>query len=342
MSRPELYATLRSATPAAPERLRRQVRALAAEATPELRPSRRARRRLAFAGFALAGLAAAAAAGIVLLPGSHHPAESAFGAASGAVARPALPGSLARVGTSQTATSAAAPAQINAALPQPSTSRAQRYQASLRLRLANGAAVATAARRAVAITKALGGYPQTVEVTVTATKGSATLILRVPRARVSEAINELSALGAVIGEHVSIQDLQEGVDTIGIRIVRLERELAAALHAPSTLQSQKLVQALETQILGLQRSRAATLRAASDASVTLALTTPLPVRARPVHHPKPHGGPFHALVTAFRDAGIGAVYALALGLPLVLLGTLCVFVARRLRRRRDERLLSRS
>jgi hypothetical protein len=239
---------------------------------------------------------------------------------------------------------ALAPAAISSgvALPAPSQTRAQRYGASLTLRLPDGAALAAASRRAVAIADALGGYPRAVEVSVAKSSGSATIVLAVPRSRVTEAISRLSALGTVVGEHVAITDLQGGVDATGLRIMQLERALDRAIHAPSSVREQRLVAALTAQIVGLQRTRAATLRSAYDATVSLHLATPA---ARPLHHarrPPARPGPFHELGVAFRFAGIAAVYALALGTPLGLLVLCAWLVAVRLRRRRDERLLSRS
>jgi hypothetical protein len=57
----------------------------------------------------------------------------------------------------------------------------------------------------------------------------------------------------------------------------------------------------------------------------------------PVH--KGHG-PLHDLGAAFRWMGIGAVYALALAAPFVLLGLLVWLVARAVRRHRENELLS--
>ena len=51
-------------------------------------------------------------------------------------------------------------------------------------------------------------------------------------------------------------------------------------------------------------------------------------------------GPFHGLGVAFRWIGVGAVYVLALGAPLVLLVVLLWLGARSLRRRRDDALLA--
>jgi len=53
-------------------------------------------------------------------------------------------------------------------------------------------------------------------------------------------------------------------------------------------------------------------------------------------------GPLHGLGVAFRWIGIGAIYVLALGTPVVLLVALGWFLARVLRRRREEALLARA
>lgn len=336
MSRPELLESLRQATPSAPAELRGRVLELAAAAP----PPRRLARRFTLAAVAIAVLAAAVVAVSVLEPSNSPGRPVAFaGSAATAIpqthaqaptARAAVPGAL--------ATPAISAASV---LPPPSGSRAQRYTATLRLRLLDGTAVAAAARRAVQIAEALGGYPQSVSVSVSAPAGSARIVLRVPRGRVETAVDRLAALGTVLGERASISDLQAGVDTTGLRIVRLERELAAAIHATPTPQSRRLIAALTTQIEGLQRARAATLAASRDATVSLALATPTP---KPPHHVvrQARRGPFHDLGVVFRRAGVVAVYILALGTPLAVLALGLWLLASRLRRRRDERLLSRN
>jgi hypothetical protein len=341
VSQPELVERLRRATPAASGELRARVNLIAAPA-----PAARTRRWRLRVTLGVAGLGAAAAASLLavaLLPSGANktpapaPVEAAAGAAGAAGAVAHAPAALPR---------AFAPgiASANVALPPTSASRAQRYGATVDLRLPSGSAVAAAARAAVRIAQALGGYPQTVQVSVGARGGSATIVVRVPRSRVGLAVTRLSALGVVTGEHVSISDLQAGVDATGLRIEHLEKTLAAALHATPSTANDKLISRLQAQILGLQRGRAATLRTAADATVTVKLATPKP---KPKPKPKPAKkrvahGPFHDLGVAFRYVGIGLVYALALGLPLAALLALGWFVAARLRRRRVERLLRRS
>lgn len=337
MSRPELIERLRDATPPAPASLRAQVRAL--EEAPRRRARRGSLRGRTLVALGCASVAAAALVAVALLPGSNAPVSPE----SRSLITHSVPyGFAAGFGSSsageQTAPRTTGSAALNV-LPAPSTARAQRYGATLQLRMRDGAAVAAATRRAVAIADALGGFPQSVHVSVTAAAGSAQIALRVPRGRVTTAVARISAIGTVVGEELAVTDLQTGVDTIGLRIEHLERSLAAALRAPKTPQTTKLVAALTAQILGLQRARAATLRSAADATVSVDLATP-PRPKPPARH---RGrGPFDRLGVVFRDAGIGAVYLLAVGTPLAALVAAGFFAVSRLRRRRDERLLSRS
>jgi hypothetical protein len=164
---------------------------------------------------------------------------------------------------------------------------------------------------------------------------SAYIVVKVPRNRVQDAVRRLGALGTIVGENVSIQDLQAGVDTAGRRIARLQGKLNALRAQPATTESAKQIAALKTQLERLRLARAATLRAAQYATVELQLQTP-PAAPPAAEH---GDGPLHGLGVAFRWIGIGAVYALALGTPLVLLGALVWVLVRGIRRRREERLL---
>jgi hypothetical protein len=78
------------------------------------------------------------------------------------------------------------------------------------------------------------------------------------------------------------------------------------------------------------------VRTASYATVALSLSTPHTTPAGPHHH-----GPLHGLATAFRWIGIGAVYGLAIGVPLLVLAALIWLAVGAIRRRREDALLSR-
>ncbi len=97
----------------------------------------------------------------------------------------------------------------------------------------------------------------------------------------------------------------------------------------------KRISALTRQIEGLQRARADAIRRAHFATVELHLTTRKPTP----HRPHENNGPLHGIGVAFRWIGIGAVYALALGAPLVGLALLAWLAARVVRRRREDALL---
>ena len=326
MSQPDLISELRAARPVAPPELRERVRLVAAEATVPPRARITWRR----AAVVLVPVAAAIIAAVVFVPSNQRQA--------GPVPFPIPPSPRAMhaaLGASSTYAAGAAKAPVATSVPAPSTTRLQTYSASLDLELATPTAVAEASRRAVAIAASLSGYQQTVVVRTAAKTGYAEIVLRIPTGNVREAIRRLSALGRITAENVSIQDVQVQVNTTGQRIAHLKAELAALESQTQTPENQRRIASLTAQIDQLERARAATVRAAHYATVDLQLATP--EAAIPVHHGH---GPLHGLGVAFRWIGIGAVYALALGTPLVALAAVLFLLVWAVRRRREDRLLS--
>lgn len=337
MSQPELVAALRAARPSAPPELRERVRMLAVDAADSGSAPRRRltwRRALVIA----VPVAAAVAAAVVLLP---RGGTDATAPTPPLVERAASPTTAAAGAAGSGAVKAATADSVGAyrALPAPSPSRPQKYSAALELRLHDSAAVSAASRRATAIVAALGGYPSSLNVDAGRAAGYASLVFRVPRSRVETAVRRLSSLGTIVNENVRIQDLGAQVSAADRTLQRLRKQLAVLRAEPQTTEVEQRVAALEGQIAKRQRARAATLRTASLATVTLQLVSPAPKTAVVVHHGH---GPLHGLGIALRWLGIGAVYALALGLPFVLLGAAIWLVARAVRRRRVDALLSRS
>jgi len=173
-----------------------------------------------------------------------------------------------------------------------------------------------------------------VHATSHGTQASASLVLKIPRANVQEAIRSLAALGTIVSEHVDVQDVQGGLNATDRAIARLQRQLQA-LRSQQPAPAAKIVQ-LEQRIAALQRGEAATRLRAHYATVSLSLATPpVPAPARKSH------GPLHGVVVALRWLGIGAVYAVAVGGPIVVLLVLAWLALRLARRRREEDLLSR-
>jgi Domain of unknown function (DUF4349) len=324
MSQPDLLTQLREARPMAPAELREHVRRIAADATPP------ARRRLTWRRALVVAIpAAAVVAGVAALSSQRsHPTYNA-------VPRHTPPPSkaLALAPTSSTVGTANA----ENALPAPNPNRVQRISALLQLRVPNTQAVSDDTKQAVAIARALGGYARSLNVDAQGRSGYATIVLRVPRQNVQRAVARLSALGTIVGENVQIRDITAQVDATAKRITRLEQRLAYWQRQLQTSGVDKHIASIEAAIAKLRRGRASTIQAASFATLSLQLTT----KAAPAPVHRGHG-PLHGLAVAFRWIGIGAVYVLALGAPLLILTGLAWLVVRAVRRHRENELLGSS
>ncbi len=331
MSQLDLIAHLRETRPVAPAELRERVRQIAAQA-----PAPRSRVTWRRALVVLVPVAAAAALAAAFLP---------RGSNEGGNETAAIERSLPHAAKSRTqaqdfslgapSAKVVAGSALSPTTPPPSGTRAQRYSATLTLRLPTANAVSAATTRALRIVASLGGYPQTVRVDAARKDANAYLVVKVPRSRVQDAVRRLGALGTVVGENVSIQDLQAGVDTTSRTIARLQTKVNGLRAQPQTDEVKSQIASLAHRLERLRLARAATLRAAQYATVELRLATP------PAAAPQEHeNGPLHGLGVVFGWIAIGAVYALALGTPLALLVLLGWLLFRGIRRRREERLLS--
>jgi acetolactate synthase regulatory subunit len=319
MSQRDLAAELQSARVTAPPELRDRVRLIAAaDRTP---PARRFtwRRALVVA----LPVAAAVAASIVFTRPSHH------NTAQPLVERGIAHGS---------ATFKSAPAQLAPALgvPAPSRTRVQRYGADLTLRVPNATRVSDGVKRALRITQSLGGYATSVHATTKGRNAHAELTLKVPRTHVQEAVAKLSALGTITGEQVDVQDLQAGLNATDRRIALLQRQLKDLRAQPSSAANEKRIAALVARVQRLQRAEATTIRTARYATVSLRLATPAAT------HASSSNGRLHGVVVALTWLGIALVYALALGVPVLVLASLGWLLLGTIRRRREDALLSRS
>ncbi len=323
MSQRDLVAELRAARVAAPPQVRERVRLIAA--TAEAVPPRRFLRRRSLV--LLVPVAAALAGAIVLTNrSSTNPREGAIG-----------PLRSAAVGAAPTVRSRAnSGSAAKTFAPAPSPTRAQRYGAWIAVQVGSPVAVSHAIDQALRITAALGGHSTSVHASSAGKSGAADLVLRIPRRHVQEAVAQLSRLGTITAEQVDVQDLQSGIDATGRRIARLQKQLATLRAEPQSAQRDRAIAALTAQVQRLQRGEAATLRSAELATLHLHVATATPKVA--AHHGH---GPLHGIGVAAYWTGIGAVYALAFGLPLLLLGLVVLLAVRAIRRRRVDALLSR-
>jgi Domain of unknown function (DUF4349) len=317
MSQRDLVAELRGARPAAPEHLREQVRLIAAAATPP--PKRFTWRRALVVALPVA--AAVAAAVVLTRPANRQTAVPL----ATVVERAAV----------QHGSAATAPKAVDKAVPLQNSNRAQRYEAYLALRVRSADGVSNGVKRAQQIVTSLGGYSLSVRASTETESASADLTLKVPREHIQEAITRLSALGTITGEQVEVQDVQAGVNATDRLIARLQRRLRDLRAQEQTDTVQRQIAAITARIERLQRQQQSTLRSTHYATIQLHLATKS--AAVPATH---HHGPLHGLGVAFRWIGIGAVYALALGVPFLLLVALVWSGVRIVRRRRVDALLS--
>lgn len=327
MSQRDLAAELRAARIEVPAEVRERVRAIAArDETPAARRRFWRPRSLVV----LVPIAAAVAGAIVLTQTRNAPQPPGLAARSAVQAAPAPAPNV------QHGAATASPPARGLIPSAPSSTRVQQWSAAIGLRVSSPGAVSNAVKDALRITASLGGHPTSVHASSEGKNGAADLVLRIPRVHVQEAVTRLSQLGTITSEQADVQDLQAGLDATARRIALLQRRLAALRAEPQTPERDRTIAALTANVERLQRQSAATLRRARFATVALHVATPPP--AQPVHHGH---GPLHGIAVGAYWTGIGALYALAFGIPVALLALLVVLVVRTVRRRRVDALLSR-
>jgi hypothetical protein len=350
MSSADLISELQTARPVAGHTLRERVRSIA-ESTPEPRPSLAARvslRRISLIALPAAAALAIAGAGAIGIARSDGVARDAVSNqlttqtedASGSqksAAEPSL--GLASPAPAQTVSPGALP---------PSTTRPQRYAAELTLEVAGADELSRATQRALSISRSLGGYVVETSFDTQGDSGTSSLVLRVPTAKVQEAIVRISELGTIVSQRVSIEDLGAQIDELGRQeavlageIARLEKQLARDDLTPEerALYRARLVEA-RGELAQVRAARAQSREEARFATVSLALRTEegAAVPATPSR-----------IDTALDEAtsilaweGIAVLYALVIAGPFVLLAVGLWLAARTRRRRDDERLLASS
>jgi uncharacterized protein DUF4349 len=326
----KLASELRASRPVPSDALRERVASLGAVEPAGSRwtfhrPSRRVV--LGLVGAAL--LASFVAAGVTGHTGSRHSQLSGLrpelkraqhGAEAGPVrARKAVPAF------------SAATAEKRLDLPT-ATTRLQRYDATLRLRVKDVDALSNAARRSMNLSRSLGGYVASVHyATRGGTRGGATLVLRVPVANIQTALGELTSLGTILRQQTGILDVTRRADRESKQITKLEHRLAEATpdEAP----------AIRLKLKTLRAKHARLLRSARFARIVLSLTTPAKQAAAAPSR----------LDRTLDDAGSVLLreleillYALVVAGPLLLLGGIGMLTGRGLRRRADSRLLERA
>ncbi len=345
MTSADLTELLRASRPVAPDALRERVRAVAAAPARSPFPTIRVPRlRLVVPAVAATAIAAAGLIAVVKPEDQPVSVESAkppatataFGAATDQAQQAHR--QLAPV-TKQAASTGAAPA--------PTTGRAVDYQAQIGLEVKDSRALSSATARAQTIARTLGGYVVSVEY-ASADTGNASLTLRVPIAKLQDAVAQLTALGTITSQQVQIQDLQEQLDQLAHRIAVLRGRIAhiTVLLANPNLTAERRAQLevdraqLQTDLRSVRTQTTGVSDRAAYGTIQLTLTTKqtstTPVPASRVDRTLDEAG---RIITW---EGIALLYAIVVAGPLAVVGLLGWFGARQRRRSIEARLLARS
>jgi hypothetical protein len=230
----------------------------------------------------------------------------------------------------------------------PSPDRAQRVSATLTVEVRDSDAVSRAAQDALELTRSLGGHVVSASV-ATGEAGSASLTVRVPVDKVQRAIVGLSGLGRIVSQQVTIDDLQETLDTLERRESSLRAQIAriTARLQTETLdaEARAVLEARRARLQGelrdVRRGISSTSAEAGMATIQLSVVTPDALGAVP---PPP------SRLDRTLDEALNVLAwegVVALGIAIVLapfaLVAAAAWLGRRLyRRREDERLLAQS
>jgi hypothetical protein len=205
------------------------------------------------------------------------------------------------------------------------------------------------ANEASQIAGSFGGYAKSVRYQATRRgEGEAFLALRIPVQNAQKAIAKLGALGTLLSQQVSTQDLQAKLTHQNSGIGSLRRAIAVyenALQSPTLSATERVAIQIKLNnarhaLARLRHARNGTLAAGATASISLLLTTRNHAIV-PAHHGgstrigRLLGSAAHFLALE----GIIVLYALIVLAPVLLLGALAWWILRE-RRRREERLLA--
>ena len=216
--------------------------------------------------------------------------------------------------------------------------------ATLTVQVADSDAVSRASQDALDLTRTLGGHVVSASV-ATGDEGTASLTVRVPAAKVQDAIVGLSALGRITSQQVTIDDLQEGLDAMSRRensvrgqIARITARLdAQTLDAETRATLEARRRALRSELSQLRRGIAATTAEGRFATVQVAIVTPGAAGVVPTSSRLDRT--IDEALNILVWEGVVALAILVVAAPFMLV-VLAVWFGRRLYRRQEERLLT--
>ena len=359
--RAALLSELRGATLRAPDALRARV--IAAAPAPRRSFVPRPSRRLVLVAIPAALGLAVAAAVVHGLTGSSAPrpvslaahARAAVGAKTPSTFKSfTVPNAGAGGGAVQGAPTAApldsAQSTQSTLAPTAQTpGRLQHTDASLQVRVADVEHLSAATSAATRIATSLGGYAQSVDYrTPQHGDGTAYIELRVPAQNVQRALARLAALGTLVSQEVSVQDLEHALEVQSAQIAQLRRTIAAletALRDPALPDAQRVL--LQIRLAESKRSldqrlhaRKGTIAAGTTARISLVIGTAKSSVVPVTHHRGRLGRMLHSALGFLGLEAMIALYALIVISPFAALAALAWFLARFRRRRDEQRLLA--
>jgi hypothetical protein len=348
-----LVLQLRIARPVAPDALRSRVAALGAPKPARVWPVRRMALVLAPA-VVVAGVGAALIHGIVnsgSTSAARHQVVTPTVAYEQSLKAPlATPHGLSTQGA--TPYSPATPRSSDQAFGKaiaPSSTRLQKYQASLTVRVKSLDALAPQTQKAMRTARALGGY--VVSAHYGAQKqGYSSLVFRIPIGNVQKAIARFSGLGVLVAQQIDVQDLQARYDSLTKSGNRLQLAIAKVndkLANPNLTNAQRVALQQERTNLAaalssLTSQKGSTVRQAQLATVSISLTTEKAIVPVQHHNSGPIGRAFDDAGSILAKEVSWGLYALIVIGPLALLAALAFALTRYGRRHADRRLLESS
>jgi hypothetical protein len=232
--------------------------------------------------------------------------------------------------------------------PATGSGRLAHTDASLEVRVPDIDHLSSATSAATRIATSLGGYAQSVDYqTPKGGTGTASIELRIPAQNVQRALTRIAALGTLVSQNVSVNDLQHALQVESAQIAQLRRRVAAlrtAIADPALPDAQRVllqIKLAESKRALSQRlqARKGTIAAGTTARVSVLLgtghsaITPAPPRGRTSRM-------LHSAVGFLGLEATIALYALIVISPLAVLGGLGWGLARARRRRDEQRLLA--
>jgi hypothetical protein len=344
-----LLHEIRANRPAAPPELRERVRSLAAEEPAREPFLDRFRfnwgwRRLVLVAPAAAAVALVAAGVIGLSRDGVDGTPQREAGGEAASSAPALKSTPPEATQDQRALAPSLAAPPSASTVAPVPGQLQRFQAELSLRVEDVEALSRATKRAQQIATSHGGSVASLQYDAPSSGvGTAQIVLRIPTARVDEALAQLSALGTILGQRYGIEDLQQQADGLQTQIEQVQRRIAQiltqlesdTLSAENRAVLQSRLNASRQRLTQLRESLRATDAEARTATVYLTLTT------EEIEPGAVGGGTrLDSVKDVLAWEAIAALYVLVVAGPFLLAGLIVWIALVVVRRRRETRLLA--